>query len=69
LEILQRAREVAVERSDLWWLPEVLRQMAAIEGGVAGEQLLEEAEKLARTQGSLRLAESAAADLAAVRTN
>ena len=58
-----------MKRSDLWWLPEVLRKTAALEEPEAAEGLLKEAVDLATAQGSSRLAEAAAADLATVRTS
>ena len=65
LGILRDAREVALKHSDLWWLPEVLRRLGALESGDRALQLLREAEALATAQGSVKLARRAASDLAA----
>ncbi|MFL6181788.1 MAG: ATP-binding protein [Actinomycetes bacterium] len=65
VETLRDAREMALKHSDLWWLPEVLRRLGALESGDRGLQLLREAEELATAQGSVKLASRAASDLAA----
>jgi DNA-binding SARP family transcriptional activator len=53
---LRLAHELALKRSDVWWLPEVLRRRAGLEEGEAAHVLLQEAHDLATAQGSQRLA-------------
>jgi hypothetical protein len=64
-QTMQDAYELALKHSDLWWLPEVMRRLAGLEEGDKARQLLVEAERLARSQGSVKLARRAASDLAA----
>jgi DNA-binding SARP family transcriptional activator/tetratricopeptide (TPR) repeat protein len=64
-QTLVDAHELARKHSDLWWLPEVLRRLARLEEGDRARQLLTEAEALARSQGSVKLARRAASDLEA----
>jgi DNA-binding SARP family transcriptional activator len=56
-ETLRTAHELALMRSDLWWLPEVLRRRAQLEEGEVGHALLLEALALAEAQDSPRLAD------------
>jgi predicted ATPase len=50
--ILVQARDWAEEHGDRWWLPEVLRLLASIQGGREAVQLRTEALEVAREQGS-----------------
>ncbi|HEX5018601.1 MAG TPA: SARP family transcriptional regulator, partial [Actinomycetes bacterium] len=62
---LRQAHELAIEKSDLWWLPEVLRRRALLEPEQVAKDLLQEACAVAEAQGSVTLARRAQADLAA----
>jgi hypothetical protein len=53
---LRLAHQLALKRSDVWWLPEVLRRRAKLEEGGARHALLQEAYDVAVAQGSQRLA-------------
>lgn len=60
---LRLARRMAVEHSDLWWLPELLRRLARLESPERAADLLAEAKTLAQSQRSVRLARRVASDL------
>jgi len=71
LVALERSRTIALETGELWWLSEALRLLALTRQALGAPSvevcaLLEEASSLATSQGNRRLADRAAADLAAI---
>ena len=64
--LLDAAAVSARARRDVWWLPEVLRQRAAVLPPSAATATLVEARDLAREHGSVVLAERCERDLAAL---
>jgi hypothetical protein len=66
---LDAGRVAAVQRDDVWWLPEVLRQAAAHQRRATAERTLEQALVLARNQSSVVLARRCEDDLARLRAD
>ncbi len=63
---LDAAISAAHARDDVWWLPEVMRQRAALDQGEAAAARLREAAELAAAHGSIALLRRCEQDLAAV---
>ncbi|MBP2414538.1 DNA-binding SARP family transcriptional activator/tetratricopeptide (TPR) repeat protein [Arthrobacter stackebrandtii] len=55
--VLDGAESAAVQRDDLWWLPEILRQQALLAGPAAAGSLLDRAGRLAVAQQGHMLAD------------
>ncbi len=66
--VLDAAVASAVGRDDRWWLPELLRQRAALVDGPESAATLREALEVAEEQGSVTLAERCRHDLDTRRT-
>ena len=64
--VLDAALVAAQQRDDRWWLPEVLRQRAALDTGQRAVALVERGLLEATTQSSVELARRCAADLEAL---
>ena len=60
---MQLAQDLARSHHDVWWLPEVLRRLAALEPPGSASDLLREAHELALEQRSVALASRIESDL------
>ncbi|CCH76894.1 putative adenylate cyclase [Nostocoides japonicum T1-X7] len=65
---LDAARTRAASTGDVWWLPEVLRDRAALSDPTTGQRLLSEGIRLASAHGSRALVERCEGDLAEARS-
>jgi DNA-binding SARP family transcriptional activator len=66
--VLDTALAMAVQRHDVWWLPELLRLKSELEPPAARERLLEQALEAARAQHSLSLETRIASARTSART-